>query len=229
MVVRPGKKKTEKLLDSTERMTVQGHGSVLTLAKEHIDAAYAEATIQLVSALNTARDSDQKSPKFFDELQEETIKRLNNKKKQSFTEFSTALSSEYESKRRTNSKLPADIRSRLTREKTSESFSVNLNFVGDPYNDPPSYLPTLVEWCWNDDRGGFTPYDTQTTFILEREYQKDKKSAVKLTHGFYGNSPSGYIVDFETMKQIKVESGFERTVQRRMNWIKVDEHKKKGV
>jgi len=149
------------------------------------------------------------------------------------TDFSTVVSQETDSKSRLT-RVPSRLASisdftkpgKSTRDKEP---TVTPSVLFDPFTDiPPStYAPTLVEWCWNDNKGGFTPYDTQTTFILEKEYQKDKYAAVKLTHGFYGATPSGFIVDFGTMKQIKVETAFERKVQRRMNWMKVDKHKKK--
>jgi len=98
----------------------------------------------------------------------------------------------------------------------------------DPTKIPSgAYLPTLVEWVWNNDKGGFTAFDTHTALIIEIAYNKDKSGKCHLTHGFYGDSPGGYLIDFQKMLQFKVQTGFYRTVQRRMNWVKETEHRKK--
>eukprot|EP01123_Difflugia_compressa_P004200 TRINITY_DN15562_c0_g1_i1.p1 TRINITY_DN15562_c0_g1~~TRINITY_DN15562_c0_g1_i1.p1 ORF type:complete len:505 (+),score=77.96 TRINITY_DN15562_c0_g1_i1:219-1517(+) len=98
----------------------------------------------------------------------------------------------------------------------------------DPLAVPTgSNIPTLVQWLWNDDKGKFVPYDTQTTVILEAQYQKTPNGSVKLTHGFFGKNLSGYIVDFKQMKQIQCETNYSRPVQRRLNWITYSEHKQK--
>jgi len=98
----------------------------------------------------------------------------------------------------------------------------------DPNKIPAgAFLPTLVEWIWNNDKGGFTAFDTQTALMIEIAYNKDKFGEMKLDHGFYGTSPGGYVIDFKKMIQIKVQTGFGRIIQRRMTWVKESEHRKK--
>jgi len=106
-------------------------------------------------------------------------------------------------------------------------FSVGPN-LDDPHAIPPgAQIPTLVQWFWLDDKGKFVPYDTQTTILIEIQYQKTPKGSVKLSHGFFGKNPSGYLIDFTKMQQTQCETNFSRPVQRRLNWITYAEHKKK--
>jgi len=126
--------------------------------------------------------------------------------------------------------------SALQKETDTVSFSgsreegVGVTMWDDPSKIPSgAFLPTLVEWVWNNDRGGFTAFDTQTALMIEIAYNKDKFGTCHLTHGFYGESPGGYLIDFQKMLQFKVQTGFYRIVQRRMNWVKESEHRKKNV
>jgi len=200
--------------------------SMLSLAKEHIAAAYTDASNQISDVFNSlSRPTDSKAPRPLEEVQEECEKRLSTKKNQALIEFTKAFSNEVDSKSKTYTKFTSnpDFRgSKLTsRERSRDSLTLI------PSNNTDSDTTILYEWYWNDDRGKDIPYDPYTTNLLEREYLKDKKATVKMTHGFYGATTSGYSINFEKMTQIKVETGFERKIQRKMKWMKVDEHKKK--
>jgi hypothetical protein len=72
-----------------------------------------------------------------------------------------------------------------------------------------------LQWCWLNDDGGFTNYDEETSMILERGYQKSPEKILLLEHGFFGQSPGGYHVDFGTMTQTKVSTGFLRHIKRK--------------
>uniref|UniRef100_A0A6B2KZU9 Ras-GEF domain-containing protein n=1 Tax=Arcella intermedia TaxID=1963864 RepID=A0A6B2KZU9_9EUKA len=96
----------------------------------------------------------------------------------------------------------------------------------DPSIIPASLkLPTLVEWLWNNDTGSYTPFDTKTSLLIEAEYQRSPDGVLHLPQ------PSGvtYIVDFKMMTQTNSNSGFAREIQRRSNWIKETEHKRRAL
>jgi len=119
------------------------------------------------------------------------------------------------------------LRSTRTQNGRDKSESISQQVMSPLNSTDFIELPSVYEWGCLDETNTYIPYDIRTSNIIEREYQRDKRGAVKLTHGFYGSSSQGYLVDFEIMKQVKVETVSERTVERRMNWIRVDDHKKK--
>jgi len=97
----------------------------------------------------------------------------------------------------------------------------------DPDQIPSDlYLPTTYEWLWNNDKGGFSPFDTKTTLIIELAWNENNTGHCKLTHGYFGKSPDGYIIDFQNMEQINVQTNFGRRVQRRKaSYIKESDHR----
>jgi len=66
-----------------------------------------------------------------------------------------------------------------------------------------SNLPMLVQWVWNDDKGRFIPYDTQTTILIENQYQKTPNGTVKLSHGFFGKNWISYAEHKRKMYDLK--------------------------
>jgi len=174
-----------------------------------------EANLHLIGALNTIRAIDSaKLSKPIDEVQEETSRKLQLKKKQFLNDLNAMIITEPEiMKHKSSRNISSD------REKSD---SISFNQIP---SDPSIDIPSIIEWGFIDDKGNYIPYDTRTSNMIEREYLKDKKGSIRLTHGFFGSQ--SYMVDFETMKQIKIENGVERTIQRKNNWIKLDEHKKK--
>ena len=71
---------------------------------------------------------------------------------------------------------------------------------------------SVLRWQWKDD-SGYVDYDDTTTNIIEKAYQDQSQTELKLNHGFFGKQ-GGYTIDFVTMKQTKDVSSFERKIQR---------------
>jgi len=192
------------------------NSNVSAFIREQVEGYCNEANLHLLGALSTIKTIDSaRLAKPIEEVQEETSRKLQLKKKQFLNDLHNMLSDPDILK--TKSSKP------ISREKSDSISNISNNQSSDPSID----LPSLVEWGFIDDKGNYFPYDHRTNNMIEKEYQKEKKGSIRLTHGFFGSSPQGYLVDFDTMKQIKVESGSERSVQRKNNYIKIDEHKRK--
>jgi len=177
--------------------------------------------------LNTLKTTDpSKLAKAIEEMQEETTRRLNMRKTQLLHDFNFLISNDIESLPIPPKVIKPSLKASELEQQDNSDPLQKYNF--DPMEIPSSInLPIIIEWLWNDDKGGFKEYDTKTSLLLEKEYQKDKKGSVHLTHDFYGASPQGYMVDFNTMRQTKLETGWERSVQRRTSWIKLEDHRRK--
>lgn len=83
--------------------------------------------------------------------------------------------------------------------------------------------PPSIVWEWKNDNTSGNPYnvfDQHTSTLLEQGYQtyqtSNAASTMTLTHGFFGSSPGGYVINFALMNQRKVHSGFIRNIQRRV-------------
>jgi len=88
-------------------------------------------------------------------------------------------------------------------------------------------LQTTFEWLWNNDKGGFSPFDTKTTLMMELAWNENNSGSCKLTHGNFAKTSGGYIIDFNKMEQINVQTSFGRRVQRRKaSYVKKSEHDK---
>uniref|UniRef100_A0A6B2L1F7 Ras-GEF domain-containing protein n=1 Tax=Arcella intermedia TaxID=1963864 RepID=A0A6B2L1F7_9EUKA len=217
------KKKLERNFSEMERGSVAPFSPV---HRDFVDVSFSEATAVLTQTFNTLRNNPDllKNGKLADELFEETIKKLHARRKQVQIDLSVEI------EKGKNRPANATVRGRplVNRERT-EVLSISTpreSFLGlfDSVVDfgPSFYTPTLVEWCWNGDKGGYVHYDTQITYYLEKEYQKDNKGTVKLNMG-----GKAYIISFENMTQLNTQTGFSRSIQRKMNWVKAEEHKKK--
>lgn len=71
-----------------------------------------------------------------------------------------------------------------------------------------SGLGSGVYWEWANDEGGWTPYETRTSILLEHSYQARQGTADLGPHGY------NYIVDLTSFAQVNKSSGFRRQVRR---------------
>ncbi|CAL8364500.1 unnamed protein product [Lota lota] len=71
-----------------------------------------------------------------------------------------------------------------------------------------SGLGSGVYWEWANDEGGWTPYETRTSILLEHSYQARQGTADLGLHGY------NYIVDLTSLAQVNKASGFRRQVRR---------------
>ncbi|CAF89111.1 unnamed protein product, partial [Tetraodon nigroviridis] len=67
-----------------------------------------------------------------------------------------------------------------------------------------SGLGSGVLWEWLNDEGGWTPYETRTSILLEHSYQARQGTADLSPHGY------NYIVDLTSLTQVNKSSGFRR-------------------
>ncbi|KAM6984052.1 putative E3 ubiquitin-protein ligase DTX2 isoform 2-T2 [Tautogolabrus adspersus] len=74
-----------------------------------------------------------------------------------------------------------------------------------------SGLGSGVYWEWANDEGGWTPYETRTSILLEHSYQARQGTADLGPHGY------NYIVDLTSLAQVNKSSGFRRQVRRQCN------------
>ncbi|XP_070773320.1 probable E3 ubiquitin-protein ligase DTX2 isoform X2 [Enoplosus armatus] len=74
-----------------------------------------------------------------------------------------------------------------------------------------SGLGSGVYWEWANDEGGWTPYETRTSILLEHSYQAHQGTADLGPHGY------NYIVDLTSLAQVNKSSGFRRQVRRQCN------------
>ncbi|KAM6907417.1 putative E3 ubiquitin-protein ligase DTX2 [Xenentodon cancila] len=71
-----------------------------------------------------------------------------------------------------------------------------------------SGLGSGVYWEWANDEGGWTPYETRTSILLEHSYQAHQGTADLGPHGY------NYIVDLTSLAQVNKSTGFRRQVRR---------------
>jgi len=83
-----------------------------------------------------------------------------------------------------------------------------MSMVPPPLGDP---LPSKITWEWLAD-DGWVVYDEESQLLIEQAYQ-NKEPTLDLGHGYFG-SVGGYSIDFGTMQQIKVVSGYVRSIRR---------------
>ncbi|KAG7515533.1 hypothetical protein JOB18_010932 [Solea senegalensis] len=74
-----------------------------------------------------------------------------------------------------------------------------------------SGLGSGVYWEWLNDEGGWTPYETRTSILLEHSYQARQGTADLGPHGY------NYIVDLTSLTQVNKATGFRRQVRRQCN------------
>ncbi|XP_029304358.1 putative E3 ubiquitin-protein ligase DTX2 isoform X1 [Cottoperca gobio] len=74
-----------------------------------------------------------------------------------------------------------------------------------------SGLGSGVYWEWPNDEGGWTPYETRTSILLEHSYQARQGTADLGPHGY------NYIVDLTSLAQVNKATGFRRQVRRQCN------------
>lgn len=74
-----------------------------------------------------------------------------------------------------------------------------------------SGLGSGVLWEWINDEGGWTPYETRTSILLEHSYQARQGTADLRPHGY------NYIVDLTSFAQVNKSTGFRRQVRRQCN------------
>lgn len=74
-----------------------------------------------------------------------------------------------------------------------------------------SGLGSGVYWEWINDEGGWTPYETRTSILLEHSYQARQGTADLGPHGY------NYIVDLTSLAQVNKATGFRRQVRRQCN------------
>ncbi|XP_056140860.1 probable E3 ubiquitin-protein ligase DTX2 isoform X1 [Lampris incognitus] len=74
-----------------------------------------------------------------------------------------------------------------------------------------SGLGSGVFWEWANDEGGWTPYETRTSILLEHSYQAGQGTADLSPHGY------NYIVDLQSLAQVNKTTGFRRQVRRQRN------------
>ncbi|XP_013859500.1 putative E3 ubiquitin-protein ligase DTX2 [Austrofundulus limnaeus] len=74
-----------------------------------------------------------------------------------------------------------------------------------------SGLSSGVYWEWANDEGGWTPYETRTSILLEHSYQARQGTADLGPHGY------NYIVDLTSLAQVNKATGFRRQVRRQCN------------
>ncbi|XP_028321717.1 putative E3 ubiquitin-protein ligase DTX2 isoform X1 [Gouania willdenowi] len=66
-------------------------------------------------------------------------------------------------------------------------------------------------WEWANDEGGWTPYETRTSILLEHSYLARQGTADLGPHGY------NYIVDLTSLAQVNKSTGFRRLVRRQCN------------
>ncbi|KAM6969878.1 putative E3 ubiquitin-protein ligase DTX2 isoform 1-T1 [Aplochiton taeniatus] len=71
-----------------------------------------------------------------------------------------------------------------------------------------SGLASGVFWEWANDEGGWTPYETRTSILLEHSYLARQATADLVPHGH------NYIVDLTALVQVNKSTGFRRQVRR---------------
>ncbi|XP_040907491.1 probable E3 ubiquitin-protein ligase DTX2 isoform X2 [Toxotes jaculatrix] len=74
-----------------------------------------------------------------------------------------------------------------------------------------SGLGSGVYWEWANDEGGWTPYETRISILLEHSYQARQGTADLGPHGY------NYIVDLTSLAQVNKATGFRRQVRRQCN------------
>lgn len=74
-----------------------------------------------------------------------------------------------------------------------------------------SGLGSGVYWEWQNDEGGWTPYETRTSILLEHSYQARQGTADLGPHGY------NYIVDLTSLAQVNKATGYRRLVRRQCN------------
>ncbi|XP_020341404.1 probable E3 ubiquitin-protein ligase DTX2 isoform X2 [Oncorhynchus kisutch] len=74
-----------------------------------------------------------------------------------------------------------------------------------------SGLGSGVYWEWVNDEGGWTPYETRTSILLEHSYQARQATADIVSHGY------NYIVDLTALDQVNKATGYRRQVRRQGN------------
>ncbi|XP_052313659.1 probable E3 ubiquitin-protein ligase DTX2 isoform X1 [Oncorhynchus keta] len=74
-----------------------------------------------------------------------------------------------------------------------------------------SGLGSGVYWEWVNDEGGWTPYETRTSILLEHSYQARQATADIVSHGY------NYIVDLTALAQVNKATGYRRQVRRQGN------------
>ncbi|XP_073335345.1 probable E3 ubiquitin-protein ligase DTX2 [Pagrus major] len=74
-----------------------------------------------------------------------------------------------------------------------------------------SGLGSGVYWEWANDEGGWTPYETRTSILLEHSYQARQGTADLGPHGY------NYIVDLTSLAQVNKATGFRRQVRQQCN------------
>lgn len=74
-----------------------------------------------------------------------------------------------------------------------------------------SGLGSGVYWEWANDEGGWTPYETRTSILLEHSYQARQGTADLGPHGY------NYIVDLTSLAQVNKATGYRRQVRRQCN------------
>uniref|UniRef100_A0A4W5LLK0 E3 ubiquitin-protein ligase n=1 Tax=Hucho hucho TaxID=62062 RepID=A0A4W5LLK0_9TELE len=74
-----------------------------------------------------------------------------------------------------------------------------------------SGLGSGVYWEWLNDEGGWTPYETRTSILLEHSYQARQATADIVSHGY------NYIVDLTALAQVNKATGYRRQVRRQGN------------
>ena len=76
--------------------------------------------------------------------------------------------------------------------------------------------PTEARWEWEDGQlgsGQWQTYDFTTRDILTAGYmQRATTPEITMNHGYFGTT-GGYLVNFMTMKQKKIQSGYERNIK----------------
>uniref|UniRef100_A0A674MPF3 WWE domain-containing protein n=1 Tax=Takifugu rubripes TaxID=31033 RepID=A0A674MPF3_TAKRU len=60
----------------------------------------------------------------------------------------------------------------------------------------------FILWEWINDEGGWTPYETRTSILLEHSYQARQGTAGLEPHGY------NYIVDLTSLTQVNKASGY---------------------
>lgn len=66
-------------------------------------------------------------------------------------------------------------------------------------------------WEWANDEGGWTPYETRISILLEHSYQARQGTADLSPHGY------NYIVDLTSLAQVNKLTSFRRQVRRQCN------------
>ncbi|XP_015223298.1 probable E3 ubiquitin-protein ligase DTX2 isoform X1 [Lepisosteus oculatus] len=70
-------------------------------------------------------------------------------------------------------------------------------------------LGSGVSWEWANDEGGWTPYEMQTTILLEQSYQARQPSADLGQQGY------SYVVNLAALVQVNKTTGFRRQIRRK--------------